>query len=54
MLQRVIHIRNVGRFRNCAAVGDVTFRRSGPIFRAERFEESGVFLDNDGIGLEVG
>jgi wobble nucleotide-excising tRNase len=32
MLQRVIHIRNVGRFRNCAAVGDVTFRRFTLIF----------------------
>jgi hypothetical protein len=29
-------------------------RRSGPTFRAERFEQAGVFLDNDGIGLEVG
>lgn len=27
MLQRVISIRNVGRFRNCVANGDVTFRR---------------------------
>lgn len=27
MLQRIISIRNVGRFRNCAAIGDVTFRR---------------------------
>lgn len=27
MLQRIIAIRNVGRFRNCAANGDVTFRR---------------------------
>ena len=32
MLQRIIHIRNVGRFRNCAAVGDVTFRRFTLIF----------------------
>jgi hypothetical protein len=29
-------------------------RRSGPIFRGERFEEVGLFLDNDGVGLEVG
>jgi len=27
MLQRIVTIRNVGRFRNCAAHGDVTFRR---------------------------
>jgi hypothetical protein len=27
MLQRLISIRNVGRFRNCNAAGDVTFRR---------------------------
>jgi wobble nucleotide-excising tRNase len=27
MLQRVISIKNVGRFKNCAALGDVTFRR---------------------------
>lgn len=27
MLQRIISIRNVGRFKNCAAMGDVTFRR---------------------------
>jgi len=27
VLQRIISIRNVGRFRNCAAIGDVTFRR---------------------------
>jgi wobble nucleotide-excising tRNase len=26
MLQRIVSIRNVGRFRRCAAVGDVTFR----------------------------
>src|ERR1017187_6858095 len=25
MLQRIISIRNVGRFKNCAAIGDVTF-----------------------------
>jgi hypothetical protein len=31
----------------------VFVRRSGPIFRNERFEEAAVFLDNDGIGLEV-
>ena len=27
MLQRIISIKNVGRFRNCAAIGDVSFRR---------------------------
>jgi len=32
MLQRVISIRNVGRFKNCAANGDVTFRRYTLIF----------------------
>src|SRR5688500_1570264 len=32
MLQRIISIRSVGRFRKCAAVGDVTFRRFTIIF----------------------
>lgn len=32
MLQRIIFIKNVGRFRNCAAAGDVTFRRVTLIF----------------------
>jgi wobble nucleotide-excising tRNase len=32
MLQRIVYIRNVGRFRNCAAAGDVTFRRFTLIF----------------------
>lgn len=32
MLQRVISIRNVGRFKNCAASGDVTFRRYTLVF----------------------
>jgi len=32
MLQRVISIKNVGRFKNCAALGDVTFRRFTLIF----------------------
>lgn len=32
MLQRVISIKNVGRFRNCGAAGDVTFRRYTLIF----------------------
>jgi wobble nucleotide-excising tRNase len=32
MLQRVISIKNVGRFRDCAASGDVTFRRYTLIF----------------------
>lgn len=32
MLQRVIAIKNVGRFKNCAAGGDVTFRRYTLIF----------------------
>ena len=27
MLQRIISIKNVGRFKNCMALGDVTFRR---------------------------
>lgn len=32
MLQRVISIKNVGRFKNCAAAGDVAFRRYTMIF----------------------
>ena len=32
MLQRIIAIKNVGRFRSCAAAGDVTFRRFTLIF----------------------
>ena len=32
MLQRVISIKNVGRFKNCVAAGDVTFRRYTLIF----------------------
>jgi wobble nucleotide-excising tRNase len=32
MLQRVVSIKNVGRFRNCAAIGDVTFRRYTLVF----------------------
>ena len=32
MLQRIISIRNVGRFRDCVASGDVTFRRYTLIF----------------------
>jgi wobble nucleotide-excising tRNase len=32
MLQRVISIKSVGRFKNCAALGDVTFRRFTLIF----------------------
>src|SRR2546429_7540783 len=32
MLQRVISIKNVGRFKTCAASGDVTFRRHTLIF----------------------
>jgi len=32
VLQRVISIRNVGRFKNCGAAGDVTFRRYTLIF----------------------
>src|SRR5690606_15306265 len=32
MLQRVISIKNVGRFKNCAASGDVTFRRYTLVF----------------------
>lgn len=32
MLQKIISIKNVGRFHNCAAVGDVTFRRVTLIF----------------------
>src|SRR5262249_10311440 len=27
MLQRIIRIKNIGRFLHCAAAGDVTFRR---------------------------
>src|SRR5208282_3402449 len=32
MLQKIISIRNVGRFQNCAALGDVAFRRFTLIF----------------------
>ena len=32
MLQRIISIKNVGRFKNCTAIGDVTFRRYTLIF----------------------
>jgi len=32
MLQRIISIKNVGRFKNCAALGDVTFRRFTLVF----------------------
>jgi len=32
MLQRIVSIKNVGRFRRCAAAGDVTFRRFTFIF----------------------
>jgi wobble nucleotide-excising tRNase len=32
MLQRIISIKNVGRFKNCAALGDVTFGRFTLIF----------------------
>ena|ERR1700677_3381722 len=32
MLQRIISIKNVGRFRNCVAIRDVTFRRYTLIF----------------------
>src|ERR1039457_82905 len=32
MLQKIISIKNVGRFRNCGAVGDVTFCRFTFIF----------------------
>jgi wobble nucleotide-excising tRNase len=32
MLEKVVSIKNVGRFKNCAAIGDVTFRRYTLIF----------------------
>ena len=32
MLQKIVCIKNVGRFRNCAAAGDVSFRRVTMIF----------------------
>lgn len=32
MLQRIISIKNVGRFKNCSASGDVTFRRYTLVF----------------------
>lgn len=32
MIQRIISIKNVGRFKSCAAAGDVTFRRYTLIF----------------------
>ncbi len=44
MLQRVISIKNVGRFRNCTAIGDVTFRRYTLIF-AENARGKTTFCD---------
>ena len=32
MLQRIISVKNIGRFKNCTAAGDVTFRRFTLIF----------------------
>jgi len=32
MIQRIISIKNIGRFKNCAAAGDVTFRQYTLIF----------------------
>ena len=32
MLQKIISIKNVGRFQSCAALGDVTFRRFTLVF----------------------
>jgi len=32
MLERIISIKNVGRFQSCAAVGDVGFRRYTIVF----------------------
>src|ERR1700730_15530803 len=32
MLEKVISIKNVGRFKNCAAIGDVSLRRYTLIF----------------------
>jgi wobble nucleotide-excising tRNase len=32
MLQRIVSIKNVGRFKNCSAIGDVAFRRYTLIF----------------------
>src|SRR5882762_4394947 len=32
MLEKIISIKSIGRFRNCAALGDVTFRRFTLIF----------------------
>jgi wobble nucleotide-excising tRNase len=44
MLQRVISIKNVGRFRNCGAAGDVAFRRYTLIF-AENARGKTTFCD---------
>jgi hypothetical protein len=32
MLQKIVHIKSVGRFKNCVAVGDVTLRRFTLVF----------------------
>jgi wobble nucleotide-excising tRNase len=32
MLQKIVHIKSIGRFRNCVAAGDVTLRRVTLIF----------------------
>ena len=45
MLQRIISIKGVGRFRNCGAVGDVAFRRYTLIF-AENGRGKTTVLDN--------
>lgn len=44
MLQRVISIKNVGRFKNCAASGDVTFRPYTLVF-AENARGKTTFCD---------
>jgi wobble nucleotide-excising tRNase len=44
VLQRIVSIRNVGRFRNCAASGDVTFRRYTLMF-AENAHDKTTLCD---------
>ena len=36
MLQRIVSIKSVGRFKRCVAAGDVTFRRYTVIFENGR------------------
>jgi len=44
MLQRIITIKNIGRFKSYAAIGDVTFRRYTRVF-AENARGKTTFCD---------